>query len=135
MSYSIVQAIVQVGRFNQQTYVPLTVLETVHQVYKYINCLSKRYVCSLYHELPFFLPICEYMSRHLQNEKGKKRKAHIPFLLTFLVEGKRLKNCGLMKDRGRGPREKQNMEVNSQECQKKKCESIVFIQWKRKQLF
>lgn len=59
----------------------------------------------------------------------------MPFLLTFLVEGKMQKNHGLMKDRGIGAQgeiEYESEQMNSYVDQRRKCGNRVFIQWKRK---
>jgi len=59
----------------------------------------------------------------------------MPFLLTFLVEGKMQKNHGLTKDRGKGAQgeiEYGSEQMNSYMDQRRKCGNRVFIQWKRK---
>ena len=59
----------------------------------------------------------------------------MPFLLTFLVEGKMLKKKAWPCERGKGTQEETengSEKVNSFVGQRKKCGNRVFIQWKRK---
>lgn len=59
------------------------------------------------------------------------------FLLTFLVEGKMLKNHGFVKGGGKGTQGETGYASEKVDCyvgQRKKCGNRVFIQWKRKML-